>query len=154
ALQAAMRHAASVGVTSVQDLPGNPGDLAAWKKLRDAGELTVRVSYRPSLTNWEAAAKKRSEMKHDEWLRIGGVKGFADGSLGSSTALFFAPYSDDPQNSGVFNAEAIPLERMEERVAGADRAGLQIEIHAIGDRANAAILDLYERVSQANGPKD
>jgi predicted amidohydrolase YtcJ len=154
ALQAAMRHAASVGVTSVQDLPGNAGDLAAWKKLRDAGELTVRVNYRPSLTNWETAAKARSEMKNDDWLRVGGVKGFADGSLGSSTALFFAPYSDDPQNSGVFNAEAIPLERMEERVAGADLAGLQVEIHAIGDRANAAILDLYERVLAANGPKD
>ena len=154
ALHAAMRHAASVGVTSVQDLPGTPGDLAAWGKLRDARELTVRVNYRPSLTDWEAVAKERAEMKNDEWLRVGGVKGYADGSLGSSTALFFSPYSDDPGNSGVFNAEAIPLERMEERVAGADRAGLQVEIHAIGDRANAAILDLYERVIAANGPKD
>jgi predicted amidohydrolase YtcJ len=93
-------------------------------------------------------------MKQDEWLRVGGVKGFADGSLGSSTALFFAPYSDDPRNSGVFNAEAIPLSGMEERVRGADRAGLQVEIHAIGDRANAEILSLYERVARANGPKD
>jgi predicted amidohydrolase YtcJ len=154
ALQAAMRYAASVGVTSVQDLPGDAGDLAAWRKLRDAGELTVRVNYRSSLTIWEAVAKERAGMKNDDWLRIGGVKGYADGSLGSSTALFFAPYSDDPTNKGIFSAEAIPLERMEQRVAGADRAGLQVEIHAIGDRANAAILDLYERVIQANGPKD
>ena len=48
-------------------------------------------------------------MTNDEWLRIGGVKGFADGSLGSSTALFFEPYADDPGNRGVFAAEAIPL---------------------------------------------
>jgi predicted amidohydrolase YtcJ len=154
ALRTAMKHAASVGVTSVQDLPGTSGDLAAWEALRDAREMTVRVSYRPSLSSWDEAGRKRAAMKQDEWLRVGGVKGFADGSLGSSTALFFAPYSDDPRNSGVFNAEAIPLSRMEERVRGADRAGLQVEIHAIGDRANAEILDLYERVARANGPKD
>jgi predicted amidohydrolase YtcJ len=153
-LRTAMKHAASVGVTSVQDLPGTPGDLAAWETLRDAGEMTVRVNYRPSLSGWEAVAQKQAARKNDEWLRVGGVKGYADGSLGSSTALFFAPYTDDPATSGVFAAEAIPLARMEERVAGADRAGLQVEIHAIGDRANAEILDLYERVARSNGARD
>ena len=93
-------------------------------------------------------------MKKDDWLRVGGVKGYADGSLGSSTALFFEPYDDDPGNRGVFAAEAIPLSRMEERVAGADAAGLQVEIHAIGDRANAEILDLFERVAAKNGARD
>ena len=93
-------------------------------------------------------------MKNDEWLRVGGVKGFADGSLGSGTALFFEPYDDDPKHRGVHAAEAIPLSRMEERVAAADRAGLQVEIHAIGDRANAEILDIFERVVKANGAKD
>ena len=154
ALRAAMTEAARVGVTSVQDLPGDPGDLAAWRKLRDAGALTVRVNYRPSLTNWPAARDARMRIRQDEWLRVGGVKGYADGSLGSSTALFELPYTDDPKNRGVFAAEAIPLSRMEERVAGADAAGLQVEIHAIGDRANREILDLYERVARKNGPKD
>lgn len=154
ALRAAMKHAASVGVTSVQDLPGDPGDLAAWAKLRDAGELTVRVSYRPSLSSWEAARDARASLRQDEWLRVGGVKGYADGSLGSSTALFFEPYADDPKTSGVYAAEAIPLARLEERAAAADRAGLQVEIHAIGDRANAEILDLFERVEKRNGPRD
>ncbi|MGH9365374.1 MAG: amidohydrolase, partial [Thermoanaerobaculia bacterium] len=154
ALRTAMKHAASVGVTSVQDLPGDRGDLEAWERLWEAGELTLRVNYRPSLSDWEKVRDRRASMKNDEWLRVGGVKGYADGSLGSSTALFFQPFSDDPKNFGVYAADAIPLEKMEERVTGADRAGLQVEIHAIGDRANAEILDLYERVEKKNGPRD
>jgi len=154
ALRAAMALAASVGVTSVQDLPGTPGDFDAWARLRDRGELTVRVAYRPLLTEWEKAADRWRDVKNDEWLRAAGVKAFMDGSLGSSTALFFEPYSDDPKNSGVYAAEAIPLSRMEERVAAADRAGLQVVVHAIGDRANAEILDLFERVAKGNGPRD
>jgi predicted amidohydrolase YtcJ len=154
ALRTAMVHAAKNGVTSVQDLPGGARDLEAWEELRERGELTVRVSYRPTLTQWQKARDKRAEMKNDEWLRVGGVKGYADGSLGSSTALFFEPYDDDPGNRGVFAAEAIPLATFEERVAAADAAGLQVEIHAIGDRANAEILDVFERVSRRNGQRD
>jgi hypothetical protein len=77
-----------------------------------------------------------------------------DGSLGSSTALFFQPYADDPKTSGVYAAEAIPLSKLEERIAAADAAGLQVEVHAIGDRANAELLDVFERVARKNGPKD
>lgn len=154
ALRTAMKHAAKNGVTSVQDLPGNERDLDAWEKLRERGEMTVRVNYRPSLTGWEKARARRAAMKNDEWLRLGGVKGYADGSLGSGTALFFEPYDDDPGNRGVSAAEAIPLAKMEERVAAADRAGLQVEIHAIGDRANAEILDVFERVAAKNGGTD
>ncbi len=95
ALRTAMTQAARFGVTSVQDLPGSPGDLDMWERLRDAGELTVRVNYRLSLGAWEKARDKRARMKDDEWLRVGGVKGYADGSLGSSTALFYEPYADD-----------------------------------------------------------
>ena len=154
ALRTAMRHAAKNGVTSVQDLPGNPRDLEAWETLRQRGEVTVRVNYRPSLSEWQKARDKRAGMKKDEWLRVGGVKGYADGSLGSSTALFFDPYDDDPGNRGVFAAEAIPLATLEDRVAAADAAGLQVEIHAIGDRANAEILDVFERIAAKNGAKD
>jgi predicted amidohydrolase YtcJ len=153
-LRAAMEHAASLGVTSVQDLPGDAGDLGAWQLLRDRGEMTLRVNYRPSLSNWEGARQLQASMKNDEWLRIGGVKGYADGSLGSTTALFFEPYADDPKTSGVYAAEAIPLSKLEERVLAADKAGLQVEIHAIGDRANAEILDVFERVAGQNGPRD
>ena len=154
ALAAAVKHAAENGVTSVQDLPGDARDLDAWEKLRSDGKLTVRVSYRPSLSEWEKARDRRATMKNDEWLSIGGVKGYMDGSLGSSTALFFQPYTDDPKTTGVYAAEAIPLSRLEARVTSADAAGLPVEVHAIGDRANAEILDVYERVSKKNGPKD
>ena len=154
ALRTAVRHAAENGVTSVQDLPGNSRDLDAWEGLRRQGKLTVRVDYRPSLSEWENARDRRAAMKNDEWLRIGGVKGYVDGSLGSSTALFFEPYSDDPKTSGVYASEAIPLEKLEGRVAAADAAGLQVEVHAIGDRANAEILDVFERVAKKNGAKD
>jgi len=154
ALRTAMKHAAKNGVTSVQDLPGNPLDLDAWESLRKAGEMTVRVNYRPPLSRWERARDRRAGTKNDAWLRVGGVKGFADGSLGSGTAFFFAPYTDDPGTFGVYAAEAIPLSEMEQRVAAADRAGLQVEIHAIGDRANAEILNLFERVAKTNGARD
>lgn len=154
ALRAAVRHAAENGVTSVQDLPGNAGDLDAWEVLRREGKLTVRVDYRPSLAEWEKARDRQLKMKNDEWLRVGGVKGYVDGSLGSSTAVFFEPYSDDSKTSGVYASEAIPLDKLESRVVAADAAGLQVEVHAIGDRANAELLDVFERVAKKNGPKD
>ncbi|MDQ5858091.1 MAG: amidohydrolase [Acidobacteriota bacterium] len=154
ALRIAVRHAAENGVTSVQDLPGNAADLDAWEVLRREGKLTVRVDYRPSLSEWQKARDRRARMKNDEWLRIGGVKGYVDGSLGSSTALFFEPYADDSKTSGVYASEAIPLEKLEARVAAADAAGLQVEVHAIGDRANAEILAVFERVAKRNGAKD
>jgi predicted amidohydrolase YtcJ len=154
ALVTALRHAAENGVTSVQDLPGDVRDLDVWEGLRNEGKLTVRVSYRPSLSGWEKARDRRAIMKNDEWLRVGGVKGYMDGSLGSGTALFFQPYTDDPTTSGVYASEAIPLEKLEARVAAADAAGLPVEVHAIGDRANAEILDVFERVAKKNGLRD
>jgi predicted amidohydrolase YtcJ len=154
AMRAAMKNAGKFGVTSVQDLPGDAGDVPAWAALRDAGEMTVRVNYRPSLSRWEKAKELQSSMKNDEWLRIGGVKGFMDGSLGSGTAVMFEEFSDEPGNKGVYAAEAIPLSLIEGHIAGADKAGLQVEVHAIGDRANSELLDIYQRVEKKNGPRD
>lgn len=154
ALRTAMKTAARYGVTSVQDLPGGDGDVPAWAALRDAGELTVRVNYRPLLVDWKKAKALQTSMKNDEWLRIGGVKAFMDGSLGSGTAAMFEGFTDEPGNRGVFAAEAIPLSKIEERIAAADAAGLQVEVHAIGDRANHEILDVFERVEKAHGPRD
>jgi predicted amidohydrolase YtcJ len=153
-LRAAMKEAGRNGVTSVQDLPGDPLDLPAWEALRGAGAMTVRVNYRPLVTSWEKARDWRDTQKNDEWLRVGGVKGFMDGSLGSGTALMFEGFTDDPGNKGVYAAMAIPLSRFEERIAQADAARLQVEVHAIGDRANAEILDIFGRVAQKNGPRD
>jgi predicted amidohydrolase YtcJ len=114
----------------------------------------VRVNYRPSLSEWEKVQALQSSIGDDAWLRVGGVKGYMDGALGSGTALMFDAFADEPGNKGVYAAEAIPLSAFEERVAGADAAGLQVEVHAIGDRANAEILDIYERVEKKNRPRD
>ncbi len=154
ALRAAMKHVAQYGVTSVQDLPGTAADVLAWASLRDAGEMTVRVNFRPSLSDWQKAKELQSSMKNDDWFRIGGVKGFMDGSLGSGTAVMFEGFSDEPGNRGVYASEAIPLSAIEGRIAGADKAGLQVEVHAIGDRANSELLDIYQRVEKQNGPRD
>ena len=154
ALRAAMKHVAKFGVTSVQDLPGAAGDVPAWDTLRNAGEMTVRVNYRPSLSDWQKAKGFQSSMKNDDWFRIGGVKGYMDGSLGSGTAMMFEAFSDEPGNRGVYAAEAIPLSSIEGHIAGADKAGLQVEVHAIGDRANSDLLDIYQRVEKQNGPRD
>ena len=150
-LRAANKHAGANGVTSVQDLPGGPLDVLGWDALRLNGELTVRVNYRPLLQTWPKPLETKKSIVNDEWLRIGGVKAFMDGALGAGTALMFAPWDDDPGNSGVPMPE---VEGMEERIALADAAGMQVEVHAIGDKANAMILDMYDRVAKKNGPKD
>ena len=77
-----------------------------------------------------------------------------DGALGAGTAVMFEAFSDDPGNTGKYAAEAIPLSKIEERIAGADAAGLQVEVHAIGDKAIVELLDIYARVAKKNGPKD
>ena len=154
AAEAAMKNAARFGVTSVQDLPGGTEDLPVWDALRSSGRMIVRVNSRPGIALWEEVKKLQSSMKQDDWLRVGGVKGFMDGSLGSGTALMFEGFTDEPGNKGVYAPGAIPLSKMEERILAADKAGLQVEVHAIGDRANAEILDIYARVEKANGPRD
>jgi len=155
ALRAAMRYAAENGVTSVQDMSASPEVLAAYQRLLARGQLTVRVyGYQP-LGNWQRPAGiGLLAGSGNEKLKIGGVKGFADGSLGSTTALFFEPYSDAPDTSGLASDEMIPESKMLENILGADRAGLQVAIHAIGDRANHIILGMYEQAAKRNGPRD
>jgi predicted amidohydrolase YtcJ len=154
AAEAAMKNAARFGVTSVQDLPGGTEDLPVWDALRNGGRMIVRVNSRPAIALWEDVHKLQSSMKQDDWLRVGGVKGFMDGSLGSGTALMFEGFTDEPGNKGVFAPGAIPLSKIEDRILAADKAGLQVEVHAIGDRANDEILNIYERTEKANGPRD
>jgi predicted amidohydrolase YtcJ len=89
-----------------------------------------------------------------EMLRMGGLKGFADGSLGSTTALFYEPYQDAPNTSGIAGDEMYPEGAMLTRVREADKAGLQVMIHAIGDRANDLILTIYEQVEREDGKRD
>jgi predicted amidohydrolase YtcJ len=154
AARAATNHAASLGVTSVQDMSAG-ADIGVYQTLLDRAELKTRIYAAWPLPRWEQLAQTGVRAHFGSaMLRTGGLKGFADGSLGSTTALFFQPYRDAPNTSGIPSDEMFPDGAMLERVRGADRAGLQVMIHAIGDRANDIILSIYERVEKENGDRD
>jgi predicted amidohydrolase YtcJ len=154
AARAATNHAASLGVTSVQDMSAG-NDVGVYQTLLDRGELKTRIYAVAPLPAWERLARTGVRAHFgNEMLRIGGLKGFADGSLGSTTALFYEPYDDAPGTSGLASDEMYPEGAMLARVREADRIGLQIMIHAIGDRANDQILSIYEQIAGANGGRD
>ena len=154
AARAATHHAAKLGVTSIQDMSAG-SDVGVYQALLDRGELVTRIYAVAPLPAWERLAQTGVRAHFgSEMLRIGGLKGFSDGSLGSTTALFYEPYRDEPTTSGIATDEMYPEGAMRERVAAADRAGLQIMIHAIGDRANDLILGIYEQVAIENGARD
>jgi predicted amidohydrolase YtcJ len=130
-------------------------DVGVYQTLLDRGELKTRIYAVSPLPAWERVARTGVRAHFgSEMLRVGGLKGFADGSLGSTTALFYEPYRDDPSTSGIAGDEMYPEGAMLERVREADRAGLQVMIHAIGDRANDLILSIYEQVERENGKRD
>jgi predicted amidohydrolase YtcJ len=151
----ATKHAASLGVTSVQDM-GLPYDqFSALADLAERGELITRFYAAMPLAGWQDLSKIGLRRNFGSGLiRVGALKGFADGSLGSSTAYFFEPFSDDPKNHGLLSDEMQPLDQMRDRILGADAAGLQICIHAIGDQAISMILDMYAQAAEKNGARD
>jgi predicted amidohydrolase YtcJ len=155
AISAARFYAAENGVTSVQDMSASPEVFGVYQKLLANGELTVRVYGLQPLSDWGRLARAGvlAWFGNDK-LKIGGLKGFADGSLGSTTALFFEPYLDAPKTSGLPSDEMFPEGKMLNNILGADRAGLQIVVHAIGDKANKTILDMFAEVEKRNGARD
>ena len=154
AARAATEHAARLGVTSVQDVSGG-NDIGVYQTLLDRGELKTRIYAVSPLPAWERLASTGVRAHFgDNMLRIGGLKGFSDGSLGSTTAFFYEPYKDAPNTSGLAGDEMFPEGAMLTQVREADRAGLQIMIHAIGDRANDLILSIFEQVAHENGERD
>jgi predicted amidohydrolase YtcJ len=155
AVRRALAHAASVGVTSVQDMALSYADVAAYAELAEQGALTTRIYAAPLETGWEDQAKVGLRRGFGgAYLRLGAVKGFADGSLGSETAYFFEPYTDAPDSHGLLSDEMQPPEAMLKRLTGADAAGLQLCIHAIGDQAISMTLDNFEQIEKANGKRD
>jgi predicted amidohydrolase YtcJ len=154
AARAATEHAAQVGVTSLTDMSAG-SDVGLYQYMLERGELKTRIYAIRSIVSWEPMAKTgvRATFGND-MLRIGGLKGFADGSLGSSTAFFFEPYNDTPNTRGLLFDQMLPEGIMLKRVEGADKAGLQVMIHAIGDEANMRILDIYQQAADQNGPRD
>jgi len=154
AARAATAYAAEFGVTSLTDMSAGE-DVGLYQYLIECHELNNRIYAARSIVSWEVLARAgvRAAFGGD-MLRIGALKGFADGSLGSSTALFFEPYSDAPTTRGLLFNHMLPEGSMLERVEAADGAGLQIIIHAIGDEANLRILDIFQEAAAKNGPRD
>jgi predicted amidohydrolase YtcJ len=157
AIQAALKECRQQGVTGVVDLPeGNPATLRRlfqlYQRLARAGQLTCRIDLRFPLASWKQLADLGvSNNFGDDWVKIGGLKGFIDGSLGSSTAKFFEPYAHEPTSTGVY---LTPLTKLREDILGADKAGLAVCVHAIGDRGNAELLDIFAEAIKQNGPRD
>lgn len=155
AARRALGYAASLGVTSVQAMSADYEDIAVYGELAERGELTARIYAAPLLATWQEEAK--IGIRHafgSSWLRIGAMKSFADGSLGSTTAYFFQPYTDAPNTRGLLASGMQPLSKARERMTGADAAGLQLCTHAIGDEAISIILDFYQYLTTKNGERD
>jgi len=151
----ALAHAASLGVTSVQDMNPDFADIAVYAELLERGALTTRIYAAPLIAYVDDQAK--IGVRHafgGPYLRIGAVKGYADGSLGSRTAYFFDPFEDQPNNRGLLSDQMQPLSKMRDHMMAADAAGIQICTHAIGDQGISMILDLYAEVVKAHGPAD
>ncbi len=151
AARAALREAARFGVTTIQD--NSPVDaLPTYQALRAAGELTARLyvwRYIESMKPLIEAGVRTG--LGDDWIRMGALKILSDGSMGSATAAFFEPYLDHPETKGLL---LHPVEKLDAMIAEADAAGFQLAVHAIGDRANALVLDAYERAANANPSRE
>jgi predicted amidohydrolase YtcJ len=155
AIERALEHSASLGVTSVQHMNPDYADIAIYSELLDEGKLTTRIYAAPLITQVEDQEKIGIRRAFGgPYLRIGAVKAYADGSLGSTTAYFFEPYVDQPGNRGLLSDEMHPLSLMQDRMMRADAAGLQICTHAIGDAGISAILDIYTAIEKEHGSRD
>src|SRR5881296_2857784 len=152
ALARALAHAASLGVTATAHMSASWADLASYRRLEHAGRLTLRATLYLPLEHWrDVADTLRRAGRGDDWVKIGGLKGYMDGSAGSRTAYFVDPYADSAGYRGLMQN---PERDMRSWVGNADSAGLQVTVHAIGDHANALLLSIYDSVMRAHGPRD
>ncbi len=156
ALDAAMAYVAAQGVTTVHNM-GSWSDLDVFTRAWRASRLRTRIYAAVPLASWPrlrdvvASGAYGDGGRGDAWLRIGALKGFVDGSLGSHTAAFLAPFEDAPADRGLFVTEPDVLYAS---IAGADKADLHVAVHAIGDRANRTLLDIFARVAAEHGARD
>lgn len=148
------------GVTNVSDMSDDE-QLEIYRELHSKGELTVRIHFRPGLDRWPELASKGTRVgTGDDWIRLGALKGHIDGIMGTSTARFFEPYSNSKDNRGRWRP--LMVDASGNFVAGkflgymldADRAGLQLTVHAIGDEANNVLLNYLDELNKRNGKRD
>jgi len=161
AMEAAMREAAAHGVTSVQNMAdtsedrGQPDIFRQFQKFERADKLTVRIYEAMPVRDWKTLSDLGVTAPFGgPYLRIGNLKAFADGALGSATAWMDEPFANNPAKSGLASPDLLDVEHFYDSLRQADKAGLQLSIHAIGDHANRTILDLYARLEKENGPSD
>ncbi len=149
ALLAALDEAKKLGITSVQDI--TYGDaLTAFQKAKDEEKLTCRIFTRWPIADYKDHVEKSIKAGFgDNLIRMGSLKAFADGSLGSSTAWFFDRYDQDTMTTGLA-MDIITDGSLEKWALDADKNQLQLSVHAIGDRANSYMLDLYEKIINKN----
>jgi predicted amidohydrolase YtcJ len=156
ALDAAMKHVNAQGVTTIHNM-GSWNDLDVMARAWRAHRMTTRMYAVVPLDTWDrlrqtvAARTYGPEGHGDLWLRVGGLKGFVDGSLGSHTAAFHQPFTDAPKDRGLF---VNTPENLYTWISNADKAQLHVIVHAIGDRANGTLLDIFDRVAREDGPRD
>jgi predicted amidohydrolase YtcJ len=154
-IKRALAYAASVGVTSAQHMSADYEDIEVYSELLQRGELTTRMYVAPLITHVEDQAKLGiGHSFGGPYLRIGAVKAFADGSVGSRTAYFYEPFLNEGNNRGLLSDEMQPISLMRDRMMTADAARVQICTHAIGDEGISTILDLYTDVAKAHGDTD
>ncbi|MBN1938995.1 MAG: amidohydrolase family protein, partial [Candidatus Aminicenantes bacterium] len=158
--RAALRVLRESGITEVHDIE-TPEQTRRFIELEERGELTCRVWLRPDLSRGAELKEAGFTMglhpktkEKSSWLRYGALKGYIDGIMGTHGALFFEPYSDQPDNDGHWRPhtsddpelEAGDMEKMYRLIKTGLDAGFVPNVHAIGDRGVAEMLDLYERL--------
>lgn len=155
-LKDGLRYCAQCGITQIHNMDGNWYQLELLAEIEAEGDLLCRVEVPFHLTNDKPLASldeatAMAEKYTGDWLKSGRVKIFADGVLDSGTAVMLDDYADRPGWRGepLFSPDAFTMAAIE-----ADRRGLQISVHAIGDGAVRMVLDGYEAAREANGRRD
>ncbi|HEV2148547.1 MAG TPA: amidohydrolase, partial [Longimicrobiaceae bacterium] len=151
-VRAALELAARTGVTSIQT-SATPTDVRVYSELLEDDSLTVRVYAWHPLERETIRAFRELGITAgfgDEWLRMGMLKGYTDGTLGSRTSYMLEPFADDHSHRGLAQYTDAQLDSL---VTAADAAGLQVILHAIGDAANRQALDAFERAARVNGTR-
>lgn len=131
------------GVTQIHNM-SNWNNIGIFEKARAEGRLKIRTYYFPHISERHRLAKRIKEQgKGDQWLRFGGVKELVDGSLGSTTAWFYKPYTDAPETRGF---PLMDMESLRQSIQESHEYGFQLAIHGIGDQANDEILKLFDEL--------
>ncbi|MFJ7993210.1 amidohydrolase [Peribacillus frigoritolerans] len=148
-----LAHAASLGVTSVNDLHGlkTIESLDVFKEFEDNGKLTTRIHLWPALNGDLGHSKQLRVTYQSDKLRVSGLKQFIDGVITARTAYLLEPYSDQPETRG---ETSFAPETIKKWVVDADKEGFSIRFHAIGDGAIRLALDAYEEAQKTNGKRD